>query len=112
MEQEDDDENLWEVERIVGEKPGRYRVRWAGFDPKSGKRWPDSWVPSTDVTDDLKREFKHRKAAKRRRSTVGGRSSSRFLFVPLSPSSACHILNFWGGSCGIVFVCCSLSLSL
>jgi hypothetical protein len=64
---EDDDETLFEVIEITGEKDGRYRVRWEGHDPKTGKPWPQSWVPKRDCTGDLVLEWKTKKKEKERR---------------------------------------------
>jgi hypothetical protein len=51
--QDDDAETLWEVEEIVAEKPGLYRIRWSGEDPKTGKPWPLDWVNKHDCTPAL-----------------------------------------------------------
>jgi hypothetical protein len=70
--QEDDMEILWEVIEITAEKGKKYRVRWAGNDPKTRKPWPQSWVPKHDCTDDLvlawkrKRAFKKKEASRRK----------------------------------------------
>ncbi|KAK2467658.1 hypothetical protein APHAL10511_000513 [Amanita phalloides] len=58
---EDDDETLWEVIAIIGEKKGYYRVKWAGLDD-AGKPWAPSWVPKGDVTADLVKQWKIQKA--------------------------------------------------
>ncbi|KAG2067698.1 hypothetical protein BDR04DRAFT_835311 [Suillus decipiens] len=76
-----DDDALWEVIEIVAERGKKYRVRWAGNDPKTGRPWPLDWVPKHDCTDHLVEEWKKKKAAKRRRSsnlkTGGQKAGSR-----------------------------------
>lgn len=54
----DDDETLWKVIEITAEQPGKYKVRWDGLDPTTGRPWGQSWVPKTDCTDDLRRAWK------------------------------------------------------
>jgi hypothetical protein len=65
---DDDEELLWEVEEIVAEKPGYYKVRWCGLDPKTSKPWPLDWVKRHDCTPNLVAEWKINKAEKERRS--------------------------------------------
>lgn len=74
-----DDDALWEVIEIVAERGKKYRVRWAGNDPKTGRPWPLDWVPKHDCTDHLVEEWKRKKAVKGRRSnkTGGQKTSSR-----------------------------------
>ncbi|KDQ55532.1 hypothetical protein JAAARDRAFT_37546 [Jaapia argillacea MUCL 33604] len=67
--QEDDEETLWEVEEITAEKPTQYKVKWAGLDPATGKRWPQSWVPKHDCTNILVEEWKKKKALKKKRES-------------------------------------------
>ncbi|KIK43895.1 hypothetical protein CY34DRAFT_35535, partial [Suillus luteus UH-Slu-Lm8-n1] len=64
-----DDDVLWEVIEIVAERGKKYRVRWAGNDPKTGRPWPLDWVPKHDCTDHLVGEWKRKKAVKGRRSS-------------------------------------------
>jgi hypothetical protein len=64
--QEDDEEQLWEVIEITGERDREYRVRWAGTDPTTGKPWAQSWVPKHDCTDDLVLSWKRKQAIKRK----------------------------------------------
>ncbi|KAF9044295.1 hypothetical protein BJ165DRAFT_1528852 [Panaeolus papilionaceus] len=74
--QEGDEEALWEVIEITGEKSGYYKVRWDGLDPKTMKPWPLSWVPRHDCTDDLVMVWKQKqKDKKRRKSSVKKRDS-------------------------------------
>jgi hypothetical protein len=65
--QSGDDENLWEIVGILGEKGGQYKVKWAGIDPKTNKPWGNSWVKKSDVTPDVAQEWKDKQALKRRR---------------------------------------------
>lgn len=67
-----DDDALWEVIEIVAERGKKYRVRWAGNDPKTGRPWPLDWVPKHDCTDHLVEEWKRKKAVKGRRSRKSG----------------------------------------
>jgi hypothetical protein len=62
--QEDDEETLWEVVCITGEKGNTYKVQWKGLDPKTQKPWPQSWVKKSDCTDDLVVEWKRLKKEK------------------------------------------------
>ncbi|OJA10259.1 hypothetical protein AZE42_08918, partial [Rhizopogon vesiculosus] len=71
--QSNDDDVLWEVVEIVAERGKKYRVRWAGNDPKTGKSWPLDWVPKRDCTDHLVEEWKRKKAEKRRSKKAGGK---------------------------------------
>lgn len=64
--QEDDDETLWEVIEILDERPTKYKVKWAGLDPKTGKPWPPSWVLKHDCTDYLVREWKIKQARRKK----------------------------------------------
>lgn len=75
---DDDDEQLWDVEKILNEKKGQYLIRWKGFD-ENGKPWDDSWVPKCDVTDDLISEWKALKKEReeRRRSMPGPSTASK-----------------------------------
>lgn len=77
--QSNDDDVLWEVIEIVAERGKKYRVRWAGNDPKTGRPWPLDWVPKHDCTDHLVGEWKRKKALKGRRSskTSGQKTASR-----------------------------------
>jgi len=68
-----DDDALWEVLEIVAERGKKYRVRWAGNDPKTGRPWPLDWVPKHDCTDHLVEEWKRKKAVKGRRSNKAGK---------------------------------------
>ncbi|KAF5387428.1 hypothetical protein D9757_007819 [Collybiopsis confluens] len=49
----DDEDDLWEVEAIIGERKGAFQVKWAGTDPMTGKGWENSWVSKGNVTDDV-----------------------------------------------------------
>ncbi|KAN0130082.1 hypothetical protein V8E53_012027 [Lactarius tabidus] len=59
-----DEETWWEVIEIVAEEGKRYRVRWAGKDPKTGKPWPLSWIPSSHCSSELIKEWEKTKANK------------------------------------------------
>lgn len=68
VQRSDDEEELWEVIEITKEKATMFKVRWKGDDPETGKPWAQSWVPKSDVTDDLKKDWKRRQKAKASRS--------------------------------------------
>ncbi|KAL4079922.1 hypothetical protein V8B97DRAFT_666036 [Scleroderma yunnanense] len=75
--QENDDELLYEVEEITAERGDKYKVRWAGMNPATGKPWPQDWVSKHDCTDDLVQEWKAKKAKKEVETTKKQGSSSR-----------------------------------
>lgn len=58
------EETWWEVIEILAEEGKRYRVRWAGKDPKTGKPWPLSWIPSSHCSSELVKEWEKTKAKK------------------------------------------------
>ncbi|KAF9466005.1 hypothetical protein BDZ94DRAFT_1252777 [Collybia nuda] len=64
--QENDEEELWEVIEITAEKGRRYKVKWAGTDPKTHKPWPQSWVAKHDCTNDLVKTWKKVQALKKK----------------------------------------------
>ncbi|KAI0079630.1 hypothetical protein K474DRAFT_1770171, partial [Panus rudis PR-1116 ss-1] len=102
---DDDAQTLWEVIEIIEERKGQYRVRWAGKNPKTHKRWAPTWVDKSDCTDELVRIWKakqanpepqKRKRPGSRRSLPGGvvdpgpvpqRRTRRSLPSPASPTS-------------------------
>ena len=67
----DDEETLWTVIEITAERPRQYKVRWEGLDPATGRPWAQSWVPKTDCTDDLRDNWKRKKAQKKERKGKG-----------------------------------------
>ncbi|KIJ62308.1 hypothetical protein HYDPIDRAFT_94863 [Hydnomerulius pinastri MD-312] len=60
----DDDDVLWEVQEITAERGKKYKVKWLGDDPATGKPWPQSWVDKHDCTDQLVAEWMAKKKAK------------------------------------------------
>ncbi|KAJ7084905.1 hypothetical protein B0H15DRAFT_951390 [Mycena belliarum] len=56
-----DDEIHFPAIAILGERRSRYLVQWDGRD-ETGKPWPDSWEPKSNVTDDLVSAWKAKKA--------------------------------------------------
>lgn len=60
--QSDDDENMWDIDGIVEEDRGKYKVKWAGENPATGKGWRDSWVKKSEVTPDVAEIWKEEKA--------------------------------------------------
>jgi len=61
----EDEEGLWEVIEITAEKSHRYRVRWAGTDPATGRPWRQSWVRREDCTADLVKSWEETTVAKK-----------------------------------------------
>jgi len=84
--QEDDEETLWEVICITGEKNNLYKVRWKGVDPKTRKPWPQSWVKKSDCTDDLVIEWRRKK--KKEKEKANGQFSS--------PNKS-YVVDGWNG---------------
>ncbi|TFK60618.1 hypothetical protein BDN72DRAFT_507137 [Pluteus cervinus] len=83
--QDGDEDALWSVDEITGEKDQRYKVKWSGVDPKTNRPWPQSWVAKKDVTLPVvvkwktkkalkKKEAERRKSLKRRESTASKRT--------------------------------------
>ncbi|KAH9857981.1 hypothetical protein C2E23DRAFT_718932 [Lenzites betulinus] len=72
-----DDEELYDVLEILAEKGRKYKVRWAGEDPKTKKPWEPTWVYKHDCTDKLIREWKKKKAAKKTAKATGRKSKAR-----------------------------------
>src|ERR1700722_7435103 len=61
----EDEEGLWEVIEITAEKSHRYRVRWAGTDPATGRPWRQSWVRREDCTAHLVKSWEETTVAKK-----------------------------------------------
>lgn len=72
----DDDEVLWDVQEITAERGRKYRVKWVGTDPATGKPWAQSWVAKHDCTDKLVAEWK----AKKKRLATGKKRGEWYLF--------------------------------
>ncbi|KAI1789803.1 hypothetical protein LXA43DRAFT_974076 [Ganoderma leucocontextum] len=70
----DGEGELWEVVEILAEKGHKYLVKWAGIDESTGKPWKNEWVYKKDTTDDLIREWKRKKEAKKRRKSGATRA--------------------------------------
>ncbi|KAJ3977959.1 hypothetical protein EV361DRAFT_305371 [Lentinula raphanica] len=74
----DDDVNLWDALEIVGESATRFKIKWDGIDPATGRRWLDSWVQKHDATPDLVKAWRikhpHKISAAKKRSS---KSTSR-----------------------------------
>lgn len=66
--QEDDEDLLWEVEKITQERKKEYKVKWKGIDPKTRKPWEQSWVAKKDCTPDLVIAWKEEKKELERRN--------------------------------------------
>jgi hypothetical protein len=71
-----DEVNLWEVVEIMGEDETKYKVKWAGFDPRTGEPWEESWVLKRDCTDELVKSWKIAKALKGKQKGKKGEPSS------------------------------------
>ncbi|KAG8703719.1 hypothetical protein FRC08_002669, partial [Ceratobasidium sp. 394] len=74
--QSDDEDNLYNVEKILDEKGRKYKVQWEGIDPATGKKWKPDWVWKTDCTDDLIADWKKEKEGRKRRAASHKSSSS------------------------------------
>ncbi|KAF9223101.1 hypothetical protein BS17DRAFT_706782 [Gyrodon lividus] len=61
----DDDDVLWEVLEITMERGKKYKVKWVGVDPATGKPWAQSWVAKHDCTDRLVAEWKAKQKQKK-----------------------------------------------
>ncbi len=83
---DDDDENLWDAIEILEERGDKYKVRWDGFDRKTGKPWPPTWEFKRDCNDELKHTWKMKKAAKKngKKSTANGRQCTSQCRVRLN----------------------------
>ena len=53
----------FEVVGIVEEDGRRYKVQWAGKDPKTGKPWPLDWVPKSHCSPELIKDWEKKKGA-------------------------------------------------
>jgi len=69
--QSDDEETLWKVIEITAERPKFYKVRWDGLNPETGKPWPQSWVPKSDCTDDLRKWWKKKREEEAKKTGKG-----------------------------------------
>ncbi|KAG9074882.1 hypothetical protein FRC06_010407, partial [Ceratobasidium sp. 370] len=74
--QSDDEDTLYNVEKILDEKGRKYKVQWEGIDPATGKKWKPDWVWKTDCTDDLIADWKREKEERKRRAASNKSSSS------------------------------------
>ncbi|KAI0541867.1 hypothetical protein GGR58DRAFT_390437 [Xylaria digitata] len=54
--------NWYEVREIINEVPsGLYLVMWEGRDPRTGAKWPASWVKAKNVSASAIRDWERRK---------------------------------------------------
>lgn len=83
VQQSDDEEQLWEVIEITNEKASMFKVRWKGDDPETGRPWAQSWVPKSDVTDDLKKDWKRRQKEKAARGEFAVSLSHIMILIVL-----------------------------
>ncbi|KAN0082488.1 hypothetical protein V8E55_008283 [Tylopilus felleus] len=81
VDQPGDEDVLWAVQEITAERGNKYKVKWVGVDPDTGKPWAQSWVAKHDCTNDLVIQWKARKkrlaAGKKRgrRTSTASRAS-------------------------------------
>ncbi|KAJ3720582.1 hypothetical protein C8R42DRAFT_582513 [Lentinula raphanica] len=82
----DDDVNLWDALEIVGESATRFKIKWDGIDPATGRRWLDSWVQKHDATPDLVKAWriKHPHKISGTISSSSSLTSNRRSFLTLS----------------------------
>ncbi|KZT75049.1 hypothetical protein DAEQUDRAFT_720259 [Daedalea quercina L-15889] len=66
-------EPMWQVIEILAERGNRYRVKWAGNDPATGKPWAPSWVNKQDCTSQLIDGWNREKELRRRRKLLQGK---------------------------------------
>ena len=64
----------WSVSEILKESTSKYLVEWDGIDADTGKPWRPSWIPKSDCTDALVREWEDEK---RKRKLERGNSLQR-----------------------------------
>lgn len=76
----DDEDTLWAVHAITQESDTQYKVRWVGTDPRTGKPWPQGWVPKSDCTDHLVAKWDAKMKSKREGAHESGRDSGVFPF--------------------------------
>jgi hypothetical protein len=107
LDTEDEANKLWKVLGIVAERKNKYKIRWEGDDPATGKPWPNSWTMKEDVTSDVIEEWlalpeeerkrrteeedrfekeEKKKASKSARKSKGARQS----FRDAMPRDLCH----------------------
>lgn len=88
----DDEETLYNVEKILDEQGRMYLVQWEGRDPATGKKWPPDWVPKTDCTDDLIADWKQEKERRKRGRASSSKSACTFALVSFEylPTCACR----------------------
>lgn len=72
--QTDDEDTLYNVEKILDERGRKYLVQWEGIDPATGKKWKPDWVWKTDCTDDLIADWKRARAERNRLAGSSKRS--------------------------------------
>ncbi|KAG8221467.1 hypothetical protein J3R82DRAFT_1674 [Butyriboletus roseoflavus] len=73
----DDDEVLWDVQEITAERGKKYKVKWVGIDPATGKPWAQSWVAKHDCTNKLVAEWKAKKKLALEKKRGRGSTTSR-----------------------------------
>jgi hypothetical protein len=64
--QDGDSDILWEVIEITAERGNKYKVRWAGVDPKTKRPWPQEWVAKHDCTPDIVAAWKQKRAKQKK----------------------------------------------
>jgi hypothetical protein len=69
---------LWEVVEITAEYRNKYKVKWAGVDPLTGKPWEQSWVAKYDCTHDLVRRWE---MEQQKRKEIKAQRRRLFLFL-------------------------------
>jgi len=85
--QDNDDEILYAVEEITAERGNKYKVKWSGVNPATGKPWPQDWVNKRDCTDDLVAEWKAKKAQGRATASKKRGKQDPSHYIPASVSS-------------------------
>lgn len=54
----------YEVKEIIGEKKDKYKILWAGVDPKTNKPWKADWIKKSEVSAPAIAEWEESKRAK------------------------------------------------
>lgn len=93
------DEEFWEVTAVLAEKGDRYRVRWAGVDPTTGKPWPPSWVGKECCTQALIDDWNRTKEMKKRKKKSGQSKPGRLAVLSCSFVPCSRECVFVGSSC-------------
>jgi hypothetical protein len=85
---------LWDVIEITAEQGSKYKVKWAGTDPQTGKPWGQSWVAKRDCTDGLVGAWKM-KQQKRKEKNAAAKKHRLFFFCSKKKEHIFKLANFY-----------------